>query len=190
MSARIIPWILFYVFLAILIAVGMMLFWPGKGMLIPYLTPKDETFTELYFEDHLGLPKKIMVGEPTEVQIVIHNVEGKTINYPVTVTIASETTPSAHIALYDGAVVVDADETKTVPIELTIPIDFVDPLAYQERSKIEFVLKNIGQSIHFFSDAMATSSATPSAQQTDQTASSPAVASPSSPSTQILIPIR
>jgi len=48
-------------------------------------TIKPETFTELYFEDHLNLPK--MIERHTEYSFVftVHNVESKDVDYPYVV---------------------------------------------------------------------------------------------------------
>jgi hypothetical protein len=49
--------------------------------------PKPETFTELYFEDHLYLPDKINLSEENNFKFTIHNLENKDMEYPYEVYI-------------------------------------------------------------------------------------------------------
>jgi hypothetical protein len=41
-----------------------------------------ETFTELYFDDNLDLPSKVIPRHPYFFQFTLHNVEGKDMEYP------------------------------------------------------------------------------------------------------------
>ena len=50
-------------------------------------TVKPETFTELYFENHLSLPSTIIYGEDNNFKFTIHNLENKDMNYPYEVYI-------------------------------------------------------------------------------------------------------
>ena len=43
--------------------------------------PKQETFTELYFANHLNLPPEVEAGDKQEFIFTIHNLEGKDIKY-------------------------------------------------------------------------------------------------------------
>lgn len=53
-------------------------------------TKKPETFTELYFENHLKLPSTIKIGEKYPFSFTIHNLEYKTMNYPYEVYIDTD----------------------------------------------------------------------------------------------------
>jgi len=49
------------------------------------LIPQPEHFTELYFDNHLSLPKNIVAKQPVSFSFVIHNLEGATTTYPFSV---------------------------------------------------------------------------------------------------------
>ncbi len=44
-------------------------------------TVKKEAFTELYFEDHLNLPKQVDSSEKYSFKFTVHNLEGKDMKY-------------------------------------------------------------------------------------------------------------
>ena len=50
-------------------------------------TVKPETFTELYFENHLALPAKITSYQEETFRFTVHNLEYKTMTYPYEVYI-------------------------------------------------------------------------------------------------------
>jgi hypothetical protein len=52
-------------------------------------TVKPETFTELYFEDHLKLPKDTILEKSNSFKFTVHNLEYKDMDYPYEVYIAS-----------------------------------------------------------------------------------------------------
>jgi len=52
-------------------------------------TVKPETFTELYFEDHLKLPKDTVLEKSNSFKFTVHNLEYKDMDYPYEVYIAS-----------------------------------------------------------------------------------------------------
>jgi len=49
------------------------------------LVPESQTFTELYFDNSLALPKTAVPGQPISFSFSIHNVEGVTTSYPYAV---------------------------------------------------------------------------------------------------------
>ena len=53
-----------------------------KEAFILATTKKPETFTELYFEDHLSLQKEITVFKENNFKFTIHNLENKDMEYP------------------------------------------------------------------------------------------------------------
>ena len=68
------------------------------------LIPKDEHFTELYFENHTSLPHAIFQGETISFAFTIHNLEGATTTYPYSVY------------FYDGTSTIPIDQsTTTIP---------------------------------------------------------------------------
>jgi hypothetical protein len=160
MPPRFFSWIVFYLFLAVLIAAAIALFWPGRGLLLPYLTPKPELFTELYFENHLELPKKVVVGLPYEFRFTIKNHQGRNINYPIEVTAyADEQATGSAIAtisalpLFAESVVVSDSQAKTIPVTYTLPEGL------GERVKVEVNLTNLQQHIFFWVYPISTQSA-------------------------------
>ncbi len=54
---------------------------PVKEAFILATTKKPETFTELYFEDHLSLPKEIILFKENNFKFTIHNLENKDMDY-------------------------------------------------------------------------------------------------------------
>ena len=58
-----------------------------KEALILATTVKPETFTELYFEDHLSLPNKVTLFKENNFKFTIHNLENKDMEYPYEVYI-------------------------------------------------------------------------------------------------------
>ena len=53
-------------------------------------TVQPETFTELYFEDHLKLPSKIVVGQSEDFKFTIHNLEYKDMKYAIEMYILAD----------------------------------------------------------------------------------------------------
>ena len=58
-----------------------------KEAFILATTKIPETFTELYFEDHLSLPKEITLFKENNFKFTIHNLENKDMLYPYEVYI-------------------------------------------------------------------------------------------------------
>ena len=54
------------------------------------LIPRPERFTELYFNDHINLPKQFSPGEKISFSFVIHNLEGASKDYPYVVYFKSK----------------------------------------------------------------------------------------------------
>lgn len=129
------------------------LFFYKVDWLIQAITPREETFTELYFEDHLKLPKKLNAGEPFQVAFTIHNLEGKYMDYPVKIFALNDAEPPELTELLDTSVSLDSKASRTVQVQLVLPQSAVP------REKVVIELVNLDQSIHFWS-AVATPSAT------------------------------
>jgi hypothetical protein len=121
---------------------------------IQALTPREEPFTELYFEDHLHLPKTMVVNTPIKLAFTIHNLEGIQMTYPIRVFAQDESTPPQVTELMKTQVTIEQDQSKTIPVEFAIP-QFTTP-----RQKITVELEQLQQTIHLWA-IVASPSATP-----------------------------
>lgn len=91
-------------------------------------TDRDDSFTELYFPDHLALPDSVVPGAPVAFDFSIRNLEGSTSTYTWQVVIGDEPAaaggdPAASVILQgeqellDGdAVVVRVERVPDVPV--------------------------------------------------------------------------
>lgn len=104
-------------------------------------TVKPETFTELYFEDHINLPKTIKKHEEYIFVFTIHNLEYKDMEYPYVVYL--ETTDKK-IILNENKVGLKNGEYISVKEDLG-PLKSI-------RMKIIVELVNKNQSIAFWMD--------------------------------------
>jgi hypothetical protein len=104
------------------------------------LIPRPERFTELYFDDHTNLPTRISKNEDVSFTFVIHNLEGKEMEYPYVVYFQSK----------DGNVVKIAEGFETLAdgeykaIEKTYVSN-----SDQNEGGVFVRLKELDQSIHF-----------------------------------------
>lgn len=57
------------------------------------LLPKKESFTELYFTDHLKLPSTMGFNQRISFQFTVHNLENKNMDYPYEVFIVANGQP-------------------------------------------------------------------------------------------------
>ena len=104
------------------------------------LLPKPEPFTELYFEDHLKLPKTIVADNKYPFSFTIHNLEYADVNYKYSIT--SEASGSA-TTLRKGAFNLKHDGYKTIKEVYAT----TEPAV---RTKVTVSLDNKKQSIHFW----------------------------------------
>jgi hypothetical protein len=104
-------------------------------------TVKPETFTELYFEDHINLPKTIIPQKEYHFMFTVHNLEYKVMEYPFVVYL---TTDEKKIILYEGIIRQKHDEYSSIE-------ETFGPLKPQ-RMKITVELINKKQSISFWMD--------------------------------------
>jgi len=104
------------------------------------LVPKQERFTELYFDDHVNLPKQIQKGEKISFSFVIHNLEGKKWDYPYAIFFISQNGQVTKI------------EEKTVTLSngefKTIEESYISNLA-ENNGGIHVALQQPQQEIHF-----------------------------------------
>lgn len=105
-------------------------------------TRKPETFTELYFEDHINLPKTITRWQQYTFSFTIHNLENRDMEYPYIVYLQRDL---QKIIIYQGSVYVKNNEFKS--IENTI-----GPLK-NLRSKIVVELVDKNQIIDFWMES-------------------------------------
>lgn len=127
--------------ITLVIAAFLMAYW---GQIAAALTPRPENFTELFFEDHLRLPKTLPQGETATFSFTIHNVEHQSMNYPVEISTTPESASGSATIIAEKEVILAHDESRTVPISFTLP------LGESHREKIMVRLVNLDQTIHFW----------------------------------------
>ena len=103
------------------------------------LLPQPETFTELYFDDHLKLPSNVKVNTPQKFSFVIHNEEYKTMTYPYIVYTASA---SGQTLIDLKSVTLQQNQYKTINEK------FIEPNAVK-REEVVVKLQNLNQQIDF-----------------------------------------
>lgn len=104
------------------------------------LLPQPEPFTELYFEDHLNLPKTLEATEEANFKFTVHNLEYKPMDYEYSVeAIAS-----------DSSRLIKQGSFKLLHDEYATFEETVSTAEAKQRTKININLDNIDQSIHFW----------------------------------------
>jgi hypothetical protein len=111
-----------------------------KEALILATSVKPETFTELYFENHLSLPNKVALSEKNNFKFTIHNLENKDMEYPYEVYID---TGRGKKIIYINSVFIKNTEYKTITVDFTITIPI-------QRAKVVVSLINKNQQIDFW----------------------------------------
>jgi hypothetical protein len=108
------------------------------------LIPRSERFTELYFNDHINLPKQISKDDQISFSFVIHNLEGENKEYPYIVYYKSQ---DGQITNIEEKTVTLADgEYKTIEESYTSTLQentggiFVE--LEQKQQGIDFLLNN------------------------------------------------
>jgi hypothetical protein len=111
-----------------------------KEAFILATTKIPETFTELYFEDHLALPKEIALFKENNFKFTIHNLENKDMlyAYEVYIEVNGERQP-----IDKSSVLIKNNEYETIPQTFII----TTPL---QRAKIVINLIDKNQEIHFW----------------------------------------
>jgi len=112
-----------------------------KEALILATTVKPETFTELYFEDHLSLPDKITLFKKNNFKFTIHNLENKDMEYKYEIYV--DVTKEKKRMIDKGSVLIKNNEYKTISEEFTIRIPI-------RRVKVAVNLISKSQQIHFW----------------------------------------
>lgn len=112
-----------------------------KEAIVLATTRIPETFTELYFEDHINLPKTIEKGKEYQYKFTIHNLENKDMDYPYTVSLQRD---DKKTVIDSGSVFLKNNEYKTIEMS-------VGPLK-KVRLKVVIELVNKNQFISFWMD--------------------------------------
>jgi hypothetical protein len=111
-----------------------------KEAFILATTIKPETFTELYFENHLSLPKEVTLFKENNFKFTIHNLENKDMEYPYEVYIDV----SGEKQMIDKSIVsIKNSEYKTIAENFTIK-------TAMQRAKIVVNLIDKNQQIDFW----------------------------------------
>ena len=104
------------------------------------LIPKQEEFTELYFDDYSKLPTQSVAGQDISFSFTIHNLEGKDVTYPYRVYFEY---PSGYkYVIKAGQVTASNKESKTILVSHRFGISNL-------YGKVVVSLDNIDESIHF-----------------------------------------
>jgi len=103
--------------------------------------PQQETFTELYFENHLHLPTRFSNSQSQPFSFTIHNLEGKDMIYPYEFSLRS---PNKKKEVLDTRVVVIKNNEKKTITEI------VPSIYEQDRSEVVVTLLNKNQQIDFW----------------------------------------
>ena len=111
-----------------------------KEALILATTVKPETFTELYFENHLSLPSKIAYYIEKDFKFTIHNLENKDMEYSYEVYIDVNREKKM---IDKSSVLIKNNEYKTITEDFTITVPM-------QRVKVVVNLIKKNQQIHFW----------------------------------------
>ena len=111
-----------------------------KEALILATTVKPETFTELYFEDHLSLPNQVTLFKENNFKFTIHNLENKDMEYPYEVYIDVN---GEKQMIDKSSVLIKKNEYKTISEAFTITVPI-------QRVKVVVNLISKNQQIHFW----------------------------------------
>lgn len=104
------------------------------------LLPINEKLTELYFEDYLNLPTKIVAAEKVNFSFAIHNLEGEAREYPYTVFVKS--LDNRLIVIEQKSVTLSDGETKIVTVSY-------EPTETIPGGTVNVDLNRMNQQIHF-----------------------------------------
>jgi len=110
-------------------------------------TVKPETFTELYFENHLQLPSTVSSNQTITFTFTVHNLEYKTYTYPYEVTLDQNGTKTS---IDKGTFTLPQNGYKKVTETYTL----TQPIT---RAKVDVNLTNKNQDIFFWIDGKTSS---------------------------------
>ena len=119
--------------LAVCLVVGIIQFVnyvPGvKEAFVLATSLKPETFTELYFEDHLPLPSKVIYYQENNFKFTIHNLENQDMEYPYEVYIDINGNKQN---IDGGTVFIENNGYQTISESFTITVSGIGEKAHQE----------------------------------------------------------
>ena len=118
----------------------------AKEALILATTVKPETFTELYFEDHLSLPNKVALFKENNFRFTIHNLENKDMEYPYEVYVDLN---GEKLMIDENSVLLKNNEYKTITEDFKITI-LIAEIFQLQRVKVIVNLLSKNQQIHFW----------------------------------------
>lgn len=108
------------------------------------LTPQPERFTELYFENHTQLPKKVQLGSQQEFVFTVINREHERFIYQYQAFISLQNHNSEQkISIKEGDIILKHNERATIPVPFTLTDS-------AEKVKMTVELINKRQPIHFW----------------------------------------
>ena len=111
-----------------------------KEAIVLATTVKPETFTELYFEDHLSLPNMVTLFKENNFKFTIHNLENKDMVYIYEVYIDVNREKQM---IDKNSVLIKKNEYKTITEDFTITVP-------TQRVKVVVNLIGKNQQIHFW----------------------------------------
>ena len=111
-----------------------------KEALILATTVKPETFTELYFEDHLSLPNKVVIFKENNFKFTIHNLENKDMVYIYEVYIDVNREKQM---IDKNSVLIKNNEYRTITEDFAITVP-----TQRVKAVVNLICKN--QQIHFW----------------------------------------
>lgn len=126
------------------VALFLSLFLVDIDRLLKQLTPNKDTFTELYFEDHLHLPRNISLGTPFRFLFTVHNKEQKPMNYTIKIFSQNDVENPQLIELSTMQVNLDPEQKRSFSTDIVLS-EYTTP-----RQKVEVKLLELNQSIHFW----------------------------------------
>lgn len=133
-------------FLAILVVIVVVILAANKPAVIAKLNdwkllPQEESFTELFLNNHLNLPKQVVKGQTVPFSFTIHNLEGKTVTYPYVVYL--KIGGSYRIPIARNSVTLDNKQSKAIVESYTFK-------NANQKATVFIELPSKEQSLHFF----------------------------------------
>ncbi|MDO8741964.1 MAG: DUF1616 domain-containing protein [bacterium] len=104
------------------------------------LFPQAESFTELFLNNHLDLPKQVEKGQTVQFSFTIHNLEGKTMTYPYVVYL--KTDGGYRIPIARNSVTLAHKESRLIKESYT----FKNP---KQKVTVFIELSGMSQNLHF-----------------------------------------
>lgn len=104
------------------------------------LLPTEESYTEMFIEDHQNLPNYLAPGREATASFTLHNYEHKNKNYKfiITKTLDNETD-----VIGSGSAALVHGQAKTIRFNY-------DVATTEARTRIEVAIPDIKQSVHFY----------------------------------------